>query len=119
MQLVSIYILFARCFSGIHARKLGNIDVHAHNIVVIFMVLNYRTTYEQDLSYKKRVEMPLLNLSETIHASWTIQSGYQGNNIYEATVDDFKRTFMQCLMYNTFFTSIASRISPTKEQLRL
>jgi hypothetical protein len=63
--------------------------------------------------------MPLCNLSETIHASWTRQSRKQGDNIYEATVDDFARAFIQCTRYNAFLTGRASGTGPTKEELRL
>jgi hypothetical protein len=63
--------------------------------------------------------MPLCNLSETVHASWTRQSGKQRDNIYEEIVDDFARAFIQCTRYNAFLTSRASGTSPTKEELRL
>ena len=63
--------------------------------------------------------MSLCNLSETVHASWTRQSGKQRDNIYEEIVDDFARALIQCTRYNAFFTSRASGTSPTKEELRL
>lgn len=63
--------------------------------------------------------MPSCNLSETIHAAWSKQSGKVSDNIYEVSVEDFARGFIQCTRYNAFLKGRASGTGPTKEELRL
>ena len=71
MHLVSAYILFVRCFAGVHARELGYINVYAHDLVAILILPNHTSIFEQELSYEERVEMSLCNLSEIIYPFWT------------------------------------------------
>ena len=63
--------------------------------------------------------MPSCNLAETIHNRWLQQSGNRGNDLYDATVDDYIRAFMQCTNYNSFLNGGRSGTGPSKQELRL
>ena len=73
----------------------------------------------QNLTDEEKAEMPMCNLAETVHASWIKQSGKNGDSIYDATVDDFARAFIQCTRYNSFLSGRGSGTGPSKEELRL
>lgn len=62
----------------------------------------------QNMTDDQRAEMPSCNLSETIHAAWSKASGKHIQNIFEATIDDFSRAFIQCTRYNAFKKGKAS-----------
>ena len=63
--------------------------------------------------------MPSCNLSEIVHNRWLQQSGNRGNDLYDATVDDFVRAFMQCTNYYQFLKGGWSGTGPSKHELRL
>jgi hypothetical protein len=46
--------------------------------------------------------MPTCNLAETIHIKWLQYSGNKMICLYEATVDDMNRAFMQISNYRTW-----------------
>ena len=73
----------------------------------------------QDLTDEERAEMPSCNLSETVHNRWLQQSGNRRNDLYDATVDDFVRAFMQCTNYYQFLKGGRSGTGPLKQELRL
>ena len=73
----------------------------------------------QDLTDEERAEMPSCNLAETIHNRWLQQSGNKGNDLCDATVDDFVRAFMQCTNYFKFLNGGRSGTGPSKQELRL
>ena len=70
--------------------------------------------FEHDLTDDERAEMPSCNLAETIHNRWLQQSGNRGNDLYDATVDDYIRAFMQCTNYNSFLNGGHSGTDPSK-----
>ena len=47
----------------------------------------------------ERVEMPTCNLGETMHNKWLQQSGNKMNCLYEATMDNLIRAFMEIANY--------------------
>ena len=63
--------------------------------------------------------MPSCNLSETVHNRWLQQSGNRRNDLYDATVDDFVRAFMQCTNYYQFLKGGCSGTGPSRQELRL
>ena len=54
------------------------------------------------MTIKKRAEMPTCNLAETIHNKWLQQSGNKMTFLYEATVDNMIRAFMQIANYSAW-----------------
>jgi hypothetical protein len=73
----------------------------------------------QSLTDEELAEMPSCNLAETVHNRWLQQSGNRGNDLYDATVDDFVRAFMQCTSYYQFLKGQKSGTGPSKQELRL
>ena len=63
--------------------------------------------------------MLLCNLTETIYNRWLQQSGNKGNDLCDATLDDFVRAFMQCTNYFKFLNGGRSWTGPSKQELRL
>ena len=63
--------------------------------------------------------MPSCNLAETVHNRWLQQSGNQMMCLYEATVDDLIRAFMQTTNYRTYLKRGRSGKGPDKAELRL
>ena len=63
--------------------------------------------------------MPSCKLSETVYNRWLQQFGNRGNDLYDATVDDFVLAFMQCMNYYQFLKGGRSGIGPSKQELRL
>ena len=51
------------------------------------------------MTIEERAEMPTCNLVETIHNKWLQQSGNKMTCLYEATVDDMIRAFIQIANY--------------------
>ena len=63
--------------------------------------------------------MPSCNLSETVHNRWLQKSRNRGNDLYDATVDDFVRAFMQCTNFYQFLKGGRPGTGPSKQELRL
>lgn len=73
----------------------------------------------QDLTDEERADMPSCNLSETIHNKWLQASGKKGTDIFEATLDDYVRAFMQVTSYYSFLKGERAGTGPRREELRL
>ena len=73
----------------------------------------------QDLTDEQQVDMPSFNLSETIHNKWLQASGKKGIDIFEATLDDYVRAFMQVTSYYSFLKGERAGTGPRREELRL
>ena len=54
------------------------------------------------MTIKERAEMPTCYLAETVHNEWLQQSGNKMICLYEATVDDMFRAFMQIANYSAW-----------------
>ena len=54
------------------------------------------------MTIEERTEMPTCNLAEIVHNKWLQQSGNKMICLYEATVDDMIRAFMQIANYQTW-----------------
>ena len=54
------------------------------------------------MTIEKRAEMPTCNLAGTVHNKWLQQFGNKMTCLYEATVDDMIRAFMQIANYQTW-----------------
>ena len=65
------------------------------------------------------MDLPLCNLSETVHNKWLQMSGKRGNNLYDATYDDSIRAWMQMTNYRAYLKGYASGSRPSKGELRL
>ena len=63
--------------------------------------------------------MPSCNLAKTVHNRWLQQSGNQMTCLYEATVDDLIRAFMQTTNYRMYLKSGRTGKGPDKVELRL
>ena len=86
MQLVSdlvIQTVFINCFSPPPSRA---------SAFILFSCVVLASS--QNLSLDERADMPLCNLVETVHNRGLQQSENQMTCLYEATMDDFIRTFM-------------------------
>ena len=73
----------------------------------------------QNLSLDERADMPSCNLAETIHNRWLQQSGNQMTCLYEATVDDLIRAFIQTTNYRTYLKGGRLGKDPDKAKLTL
>ena len=63
--------------------------------------------------------MPSCNLAETVHNRWLQQSGNTMTCLYEATVDDLVRAFMQITSYRFWLKGGKGGKGPDKSELRL
>ena len=54
------------------------------------------------MTIEERAEMPTCNLAETVHNKWLQQSGNKMTCLYETTVDDMIRAFMQTANYRAW-----------------
>lgn len=73
----------------------------------------------QDLSEDELAEMSSCNLRESFHNKWKQQSGNRGLDLYVPTMDDFVRSFMQCVAYYQHLKADRASTSPSKEELKL
>ena len=65
------------------------------------------------------MDLPLCNLSKTVHNKWLQMSGKRGNNLFDATCDDSIRAWMQMTNYRAYLKGYASGSGPSKGELRL
>ena len=54
------------------------------------------------MTIKEHVKMPTCNLAETVHNKWLQQSGNKMTCLYEITVDDMIRAFVQIANYQAW-----------------
>jgi hypothetical protein len=73
----------------------------------------------QKFTKEELAEMPLCNLSETIHNKWLHASGNNGGDLYVATIDDFVRDFLQVVNYYQFLKGDIGGTCPIKKELKL
>ena len=67
----------------------------------------------------ERAEMPTCNLAETVHNKWLQQSGNKMTCLYEATVDDLIRAFMQIANYRSWLRGGSTGKGPDFASLKL
>jgi len=80
-----------------------------------FLCLDYH-----GLNLEEMVDMPLCNLSETIHNNWLQMSGNRGNNLFlNATCDDSIRAWMQITNYRAYFKGPTCGFGPSRGELKL
>ncbi len=63
--------------------------------------------------------MPSCNLAETVHHKWLMQSGNSMESVYEATVEDLIRAFMQITNYRAWLKGGQSGKGPDQATLKL
>ena len=90
--------------------------MHASTLILFSCVV---VGLSQNLSLDERANMPSCNLAETVHNRWLQQSGNQMMSLYEATVDDLIRAFMQTTNYRTYLKGGRLEKDPDKAELRL
>ena len=90
--------------------------MHA-SALILFSCVVYDLS--QNLSLDERADMLSCNLAETVHNRWLQQSGNQVTCLYEASVDDLIRTFIQTTNYRTYLKGSRSGKGPDKAELRL
>ena len=71
------------------------------------------------MTIEERAEMPTCNLAETVHNKWLQQSGNKMTCLYEATVDDMIRAFMQIANYRTWLKGGSDGKGPDSASLKL
>ena len=71
------------------------------------------------MTIEERAEMPTCNLVETVHNKWLQQSGNKMICLYEATVDDMIRVFMQIANYRTWLKGGYDGKGPDSASLKL
>ena len=71
------------------------------------------------MTIEKRTEMPTCNLAENIYNKWLQQSGNKMICLYETTVDDMIRVFMQFANYWTWLKGGPDGKGPDLASLKL
>jgi hypothetical protein len=71
------------------------------------------------MNIDERAEMPTCNLAETMHNKWLQQSGNKMTCLYEATVDDLIRAFMQIANYRSWLRGGFTGKGPDFASLKL
>ena len=71
------------------------------------------------MTIDERAEMPTCNLAETVHNKWLQQSGNKMTCLYEATVDDLIRAFMQIANYRSWLKGGSTGKGPDSASLKL
>lgn len=63
--------------------------------------------------------MPSCNLAETMHNKWGQAAGKNKTDLFDATLDDLVRAFMQVTAYYSFLKGERGGTGPRREELRL
>ena len=63
-------------------------------------------------------EMPMCNLAETVHNKWLQQSGTKMTCLYEATLDNMIRFFMQIANYRTWLVKRSDGKKKKKKKIQ-
>ena len=71
------------------------------------------------MTIEERAEMPTCNIAETVHNKWLQQSSNNMTCLYETTLDDMIRVFMQIINYRTWLKGESDRKGPDSASLKL
>jgi len=87
--------------------------------MILGLLLNGHLPLLQELSKEELDNIPICNLSKTIHNKWLQAFGKRGVDLYVATCNDWICTFTQMMNYWVYLNSGSSGFGPSQHDLKL
>ena len=90
-----------------------------HDVYLHISSIKIGVIFSQDMTMDEHAELPKCNLAETMHNEWLQQSENKMICMYEATVDDLIRAFIQIANYKSWLRRGSTSKGPDFASLKM